>query len=121
MHLLLEFLSTLSDTALESFLEKVWSRKVVRRYWNRDEKSPREDHVLSMKELLSDKIITNNPEFHCIYELLLYMLPFSGREAVSVYLDYQKKYRNVEQLDKVGSVCHSTKLKNVIDEIKKLI
>lgn len=121
LHLLLGFLSTLSDTALESFFEKVWPRKVVRRYWNRDEKSPREDHVLSMKGLLSDKKITNNPEFHCIYELLLYMLPFSGGEAVSVYLDYQKKYRNVEQLDKVGSVCHSTKLKNVIDEIKKLI
>lgn len=121
IHVLLDYLLKLEDSELDAFFDKVWPRTVVRNYWNKNEKSPRESHISLMKDLLSNSKVTSNPEFHNIYELLLLMLPFSGSDALNVYLDYQKSFPCPEQLDRVASQCHSEKVKEVINEIKKAI
>lgn len=118
IRVLLEYLAGLNDKELADFLDRTWS-KTLDRYNNyRKEKSERTLLLESMERQLSDKEFTQYTDFHNVYELLLYMIPFSDVIAKRIYCDYQNQFKNTDMLERVAAVCKSDKLKLTIHQMK---
>ena len=115
--LLLNHLASLEDKALSEFMEKVWPQKVVNYYGRKNEKSERWNMIKTIEELLADDIFMQFKDSHNVFELLLYMSVCSERYARDVYIQYLKKFKNVQQLVSVQKVTQS---KNLVIEIEKL-
>ena len=115
--LLLNHLASLEDKALCEFMEKVWPQKVVNYYGRKNEKSERWNMIKTIEKLLADDIFMQFKDSHNVFELLLYMSVCSERYARDVYIQYLKKFKNVQQLVSVQKVTQSN---NLVIEIEKL-
>lgn len=118
IRLLLNHLATLDDIALSDFMEKVWSQKRPKRYWQEEEKSERWQMINSMEELLSDTKFTQHKESQNVFELLLFMCGCSENYAQEVYMKYQRMFGNKQQLENVQRVTLSNKLVVLIEQMK---
>lgn len=90
IRMLLEYLAELNDKDLSDFLDRAWPQTLSKYNNYEKEKSERTLLLESMERQLSDKEFTQHTDFHNIYELLLYMIPFSDVIAKRIYCDYQK-------------------------------
>ena len=111
-------LATLDDIALGEFMEKVWSQKQPKRYWQEEEKSERWQMINSMEKLLSDTKFTQHKESQNVFELLLFMCGCSESYAQEVYMKYQRMFGNKQQLENVQRVTLSNKLVVLIEQMK---
>ncbi len=115
--LLLNHLASLEDKALDEFLEKVWPQKEENNYGRRYEKSERRDMIESIEKILTDDIFMQFKDSQNVFELLLYMTVCSESYVRDVYIQYQRKFKNVQQLVAVQKVTQSN---NLVIEIEKL-
>lgn len=118
IRLLLSHLVTLNDKTLSEFMEKVWTQQLPRSYGREERKSERWHMINSLDELIGDDKITQHKEFHNLFELLLYMCGCSEIYAQEVYLKYQVKFHNRQQMENVQKVTQSNKLVIVIEQMK---
>lgn len=118
IRILLKYLSKLNDNELEDFLERSWNITVNKYHIYRKEKSERTIFLESIKKLLDHESFIQYKEFHNIYELLLYFIPFSSNMAESIFVEYQNKFNNTSMLERVASECNSEKLKLTINQMK---
>lgn len=118
IRLLLNHLATLDDMALGDFMEKVWSQKLPRRYWQEEGKSKRWQMINSMEKLLSNTKFTQHKDSQNVFELLLYMCGCSEIYAQEVYMKYQRTFGNKQQLEDVQQVTRSNKLMVLIEQMK---
>ena len=73
--------------------------------------------IKTIEELLADDIFMQFKDSHNVFELLLYMSVCSERYARDVYIQYLKKFKNVQQLVSAQKVTQSN---NLVIEIEKL-
>lgn len=121
IQLLLNHLALLDDNALDVFMEKVWSQKTLNFYGRGKEKSERWYMIKSLEDLIEDTEITQQEDFHRLFELLLYMCGCSERYATDVYVQYLKRFGNTNQLDKVQKDTHSNRLMVEIEQLKSVL
>ena len=122
IRLLLNHLTTLDDNALSEFMEKVWSQKVARSYVRgEEEKNERWQMINSLEELIDDEKIKQYKDFHNLFELLLYMCGCSEIYAQKVYMQYQRKFCNKQQVEDVLQVTQSNKLVFEIEKMKSML
>lgn len=118
IRVLLEYLAELNDKDLSDFLDRAWPQTLSKYNNYEKEKSERTLLLESMERQLSDKEFTQHTDFHNIYELLLYMIPFSDVIAKRIYCDYQNQFKNTDMLERVIAKCKSDKLKLTIHQMK---
>lgn len=122
IHILLEHLAGLNDKFLDEFFELIWPQTIDRSvsYWQKEKQSERIKFLDYLKSLLDNNEFTKNSDFHNIYELLLYMTPFSDSRARDIYSEYLNKFENFSMLERVAAECKSDKLKLTIHQIKTI-
>lgn len=118
IHILLGFLSELEDKGLGDFLDRTWpqTRNQYDNYWRKRAKTERTELLELMKRLLEDKEFTRHADFHNLYEVLLYLTPFSSL-AKDIYSEYQNQFKNIEMLERVARECKSNILKSTIHKM----
>ena len=121
IRILLDYLSTLDDKALNIFIDKVWSDKPLNRWHRTDEKSQRIQMVESLDKVLEDEALCSNIYFHNLFELLLYIAICTPGYGFDVFMKYYSKYKNTDLLDRVSKTTHTNKLVIKIEEIRRLI
>ena len=119
--MLLDHLSTLDDKALSEFMEKIWSQKIKKYYGRQNEKSERWHMINSLEKLMEDNEIIQYKDIQNLYELLLYMCGCSERYAQDVYIQYLRKFGNVQQMEAVQKVTQSYKLVVLIEQLKSVL
>lgn len=115
---LLEYLAGLNDKDLSDFLDRAWPQTLSKYDYYRKNGSIRTQLLESMRRLLSDTEFTQHADFHNLYELLLYMIPFSDIKARSIFGEYQNQFKNTDMLERVETECNSDKLKLTIYQMK---
>ncbi len=118
IRVLLEYLAGLNDKELVDFLDRTWPKTFSRYNSYRKEKSERTLFIESMERQLSNTKFTQHADFHNLYELLLYMIPFSDLIAKRIYCEYQDQFKNTDMLERVALECKSDKLKLTIHQMK---
>lgn len=121
IRILLDYLSTLNDKALNMFIDKVWSDKPIGKWHKDDEKSQRMQMVESIDEVLENNDICCNIHFHNLFELLLYIAICTTGYGFDVFMKYYSKYKNTDLLERVSKMTHSNKLVTKIEEIRRFI
>lgn len=121
IRILLDYLSTLDDKALNIFIDKVWSDKPLNRWYRNDEKSQRIQMVESLDKVLENEALCRNMYFHNLFELLLYIAICTPGYGFDVFMKYYSKYKNTDLLERVSKTTHSNKLVIKIEEIRRLI
>ena len=121
IRILLDYLSTLDDKALNLFIDKVWSDKPLSRWSRADVKSKRKQMVESLDEVLENKNLCCNMYFHNLFELLLYIAICTTGYGFDVFMKYYSKYKNTALLDRVSKTTKSSKLVIKIEKIRRLI
>lgn len=111
--LLLEYLEGLNDKELVDFLDRTWPQ--TNSY--RKEKSERTLLLESMERQLNDTEFTRQTDFHNLYELLLYLIPFSDFRARRIFNEYQDLFKNIDMLERVETQCKSNILKLTIHQM----
>ena len=117
IHVLLGFLSELDDKDLDNFLDRAWPQSISQHYTGKEESSERNQLFEFMKGLLGNNGFTKHEDFHNLYELLLYLIPFSDSTAKDVYQEYQNQFKNIEMLERVMNECSSDVLKLTIHKM----
>ena len=79
IRILINYLTGLDDSKLEDFLERTWPKSLNKYYIKRKQKSERTLFIESIKQQLDNEEFTKCKDFHNVYELLLYLIPFSIR------------------------------------------
>lgn len=121
IRILLDYLSTLDDKALNMFIDKVWSDKPLSSWYRTDVKSKRKQMVESLAEVLENKDLCCNMYFHNLFELMLYIAICTTEYGFDVFMKYYSKYKHTDLLDRVSKMTHSNKLVIKIEEIRRLI
>lgn len=121
IRILLDYLSTLDDKALNIFIDKVWSDKPIGKWHRADEKSQRMQMVESIDEVLENNELCSIIHFHNLFELLLYIAICTTGYGFDIFMKYYSKYKNTDLLDRVSKTTHSNKLVIKIEEIRRLI
>ena len=103
---------------LGDFLDRTWPQTSNQydNYWRKREKTERTGLLEHMKRLLEDKEFTRHADFHNLYEVLLYLTPFSSL-AKDIYSEYQNQFKNIEMLERVARECKSNILKSTIHKM----
>lgn len=117
IRILLDYLSTLDDKALNIFIDKVWSDKPLNKWPRTDKKSRRIQMIESLDKVLDDDAICSNNHFHNLFELLLYIAICTPWYGFDVFMRYHSKYKNKELLEKVSQ---SSKSNNLVIKIKEI-
>ena len=118
IRVLLEYLAELDDKNLAGFLNRVWPQTVDKYQIYKKEKSERTLLLENIEKLLSDTNFTQHKDFHNLYELLLYLVPFSDILARRIFYEYQNKFKPIDMLERVETECNSDKLKLIIHQMK---
>lgn len=118
IRVLLEYLAELDDKGLAGFLNRVWPQTVDRYQIYGKEKSERTLFLEYIEKQLSNMNFTKHKDFHNLYELLLYLVPFSDILARGIFCEYQNKFLPIDMLERVEAECNSDKLKLIIHQIK---
>ena len=121
IRILLDYLSTLNDKALNIFIDKVWNDKPLNRWHNADVKSKRKQMIESLDKLLENKDLCNNMYFHNLFELLLYIAICTPGYGFDVFMKYHSRHKNSALLDRVSKTTQSSKLVIKLEEIRRLI
>lgn len=117
IRVLLEYLAELNDKELADFLDRTWPQTLKYGTFT-GEKSERTRLLEFMERELSDTEFTQHADFHNLYELLLYMVPFSDVKAKMIFCEYQDLFMHADMLERVEAKCNSNKLKLTISQIK---
>lgn len=118
IRILLEYLAELNDKDLAKFLDRIWPQ-TTNRYKNYEKKkSGRTLFLESIEKHLSNTNFTQHKDFHNLYELLLYLVPFSDILARKIFSEYQNKFLPIDMLERVEAECNSDKLKLIIHQMK---
>ena len=118
IRILLEYLAELNDKDLAKFLDRIWPQ-TTNRYKNYEKKkSVRTLFLESIEKHLSNTNFTQHKDFHNLYELLLYLVPFSDILARKIFSEYQNKFLPIDMLERVEAECNSDKLKLIIHQMK---
>ena len=117
INILLEFLSSLNDDELAKFFNSILPETISQSTYNRANKSPRELFVKDLEQVLEDKMITSQEDFHNLFEFLLFMVGCSKNYVFGSYKRYLLNYRNSEQLNRIFKNTNSERLKNVISKL----
>jgi len=117
IRVLLEYLAELNDKDLADFLDRTWPQTLKYGIF-REEKSERTRLLEFMERELGDTEFTQYQDFHNLYELLLYMVPFSDVKAKMIFCEYQGLFMHADMLERVEAKCNSDKLKLTISQIK---
>ena len=121
IRILLDYLSTLNDKALNIFIDKVWSDKHIS-MWNRiDEKSKRMQIIEEIDKVLENKDLCSNMYFHNLFELLLYIAICTTGYGFDVFMKYYSRHKNTALLNRVSKTTQSSKLVIKLEEIRRLI
>lgn len=116
--LVIDYLLSLDDAGLYDILQKTWPDNImIARKHNQE----MERMIMSLKEALNDESILNNSESKNLFELLLFMVPFSGQSAEQACLDYLRQTHNYQLLDEVQAKTNSMSLSRSIIKLKKAI
>lgn len=121
INILLEFLSSMNDDELASFFNSILPESISQSAYNRTNQSPRELFVEDLEQVLEDKMITSQEDFHNIFEFLLFMAGCSRNYVVNSYKRYLLKYMNTEQLNRIFHKTNSDRLKSVISKMLMVI
>lgn len=118
IRVLLEYLAKLNDKDLADFLDRTWSQTADRYKIYRKEKSERNLFLESIEKQLSNTNFTQHKDFHNLYELLLYLVPFSDILARKIFCEYQNRFMPTDMLERLEAECNSDKLKLIIHQMK---
>lgn len=118
IRVLLEYLAELDDKNLAGFLNRVWPQTVDKYQIYEKGKSERTLLLENIEKQLSDTNFTQHKDFHNLYELLLYLVPFSDILARRIFYEYQNKFKPIDMLERVETECNSDKLKLIIHQMK---
>ncbi|MBR4302088.1 MAG: hypothetical protein IKT80_00800, partial [Bacteroidaceae bacterium] len=121
IRILLDYLSTLNDKALNIFVDKVWSDKPLNRWHSADVMSKRKQMIESLDKLLENKDLCSNMYFHNLFELLLYIAICTPGYGFDVFMKYHSRHKNTALLDRVSKTTQSSKLVIKLEEIRRLI
>lgn len=115
--LLLDYLATLDDEELCNFMDEVWPNQKTNSPYTKNEDTERMKMVELILERIDNETFCGCADSYFVFELLLYLIPFSNVEALEGYRRWLIKYKHVEQLDKVLKHTHSEKIKSIINSI----
>lgn len=118
IRVLLEYLAELNDKDLANFLDRIWPQTADRYKIYEKKKSKRTLFLESIEKQLSNTDFTQHKAFHNLYELLLYLVPFSDILARKIFYEYQNKFLPIDMLERVEAECNSDKLKLIIHQMK---
>lgn len=118
IRILLEYLAELNDKDLAKFLDRIWPQTTNRYKSYEKKKSGRTLFLESIEKHLSNTNFTQHKDFHNLYELLLYLVPFSDILARKIFSEYQNKFLPIDMLERVEAECNSDKLKLIIHQMK---
>lgn len=117
IRILLDYMSTLNDSALSEFLERVWPQKWVSGWYGKEGILERRKMLEVIDKLLANEKMCSYDSFHNIFELLLYMLPYSESYALEVFMKYWSKYSNKVMLKRVKEVAQSKQVLYIIQSL----
>lgn len=117
INILLEFLSSMNDDELAKFFNSILPETISQSDYNRANKSPRELFVKDLEQVLEDKMITSQEDFHNLFEFLLFMVGCSKNYVFGSYKRYLLNYRNSEQLNRIFKNTNSERLKKAISKL----
>ena len=118
IRVLLEYLAELNDEDLANFLDRIWPQTTDGYKIYGKKKSERTLFLESIERQLSDTNFTQHKDFHNLYELLLYLVPFSDSLARKIFCEYYNKFIPIDMLKRVEAECNSDKLKSIIHQMK---